>query len=65
VLKAPRLHLPIIQCLSQLLVGDPGILHRIRRIGVPELPLHGGNVAGLIDKVPAHGVPGVMGGVAS
>ena len=41
--------LPIIQSVIQFLLGYPGILHRISRIGVPELPLHGCNVSGLLN----------------
>ena len=31
---------------------------------MPQLPLHGGYVAGLIHYMPAHGMPGRMGGLA-
>ena len=45
------------------MVGETGVLHGIRRVGVAEPALDGGDVAGLVDKVPAHGVPGIMRGV--
>lgn len=54
----------IIQRLSQFLVGDPGVLDGIGRVGVAELSLNRCDVAGLLDEVPAHGVAGVMGRVA-
>jgi hypothetical protein len=52
---------PIIQGLGQFLVGDPGVLDGIGRIGVAELSLNRCDIAGLLYEVPAHGVAGVMG----
>ncbi len=51
--------LPIIQRLSQLLVGDPGVLDGVGRVGVAELSLNRRDIAGFLDEVPAHGVGGV------
>jgi len=47
------------------LVGDPGVLNRIGRVGVAELSLDSGDISGFLDEVPTHGMAGVMGGVAS
>ena len=55
---------PIIQRVGQFLVGDPGVLDGIGRVGVAELALYCGDIAGFLYEVPAHGVAGVMGGVA-
>jgi hypothetical protein len=55
---------PIIQCVSQFLLVDSGVLDGIGRVSVPEFPLHWGNISGLTDKVSAHGMSGVMGRVA-
>ena len=48
--------LPIVQHLVQLLLGDAGVLGGVVGVGVAQLPLHGGDVAGLVDDVPAHGM---------
>ena len=53
--------LPIIQSLSQFLVGDTGVLDRIGLVGVAQLPLNRCDIAGFLNEVPAHGVAGVMG----
>ena len=58
------MRLPVIQCVSQLLLGDPGVLDGIGCVGVAELVLYCGDIAGFLDEVPAHGVAGVMGCVA-
>jgi len=47
------------------LVGDPGVLDGIGRVGVAELSLKRRNIAGFIYMVSAHGIPGVMGRVPS
>ena len=54
---------PIIQCVSQLLVGDPGVLDGIGRVCVAKLSLNCGDVAGFFYEVSTHGVAGVMGRV--
>ena len=54
---------PIIQCISQLLVGDPGVLNGIGRVGVAELSLDRSDIADFLNNVSAHGVVGVMGRV--
>lgn len=51
---------PIIQRVNQLLVGDPGVLDGIGRIGVTELSLNCCDIAGFLYEVPAHGTAGVM-----
>ncbi len=56
--------LPIIQSLSQFLVGDPGVLDGIGLVGVAELPLNRDDIAGFLNEVPAHGMAGVMGRMA-
>ena len=56
--------LPVIEHIFQLLIGNAGVLHRVSRVGVPQLALDGGNIAGLIDQVPSHGVAGIVRGVA-
>ena len=48
----------------QLGIGDPGVLEGIGGILVPELPLHGGDIAGLVHDMPAHRVAGGVGGLA-
>ena len=45
------------------MVGDPGVLIGLGRVGVTELPLNCGDIAGFLYKVPAHGMAGVMGRV--
>ena len=57
------MRLPVIQRLSQLLVGDPGVLNRIGCVRLAELPLDSRDIAGFPDEVPTHGVAGVMGRV--
>jgi len=52
---------PIIQHLSQFLVGYPGVLDGIGRVGVAELPLNRRDIVGFLDEVPAHGVTDVTG----
>ncbi len=59
----PKSRSAIIKCLSQLLVGDPGVLNRIGCVDVAELPLNRCDIAGFLDEVPAHGMAGVMGRV--
>ena len=54
---------PIIQCISQLLVGDPGVLNREGRGGVTKLSLNRRDISGFLREVPAHGVAVVMGRV--
>ena len=46
------------------MVSDLGVLDGIGRVGVAELPLNRGDIAGFLDEVPAHGVAGVMGRMA-
>ena len=46
------------------MVGDPGVLDGIGRVGVAELSLNRRDIAGFLDEVPAHGVAGVMGRMA-
>jgi len=41
---------PIIQRLSQLSVGDIGVLDGIGRVGVAELALYCGDIAGFINQ---------------
>jgi hypothetical protein len=56
---------PKCSCLFQhrkFFVGDPGVLDGIGRVGVAELSLNRGDIAGFLDEVPVHGVAGVMGG---
>ena len=55
--------LPIIHSLCQLLVGDPGVLNRLGCVGVAELPLNRGDIAGFLYEVPTHGMAGVPGRV--
>jgi len=45
------------------LVGDPGVLNGIGRVGVTELSLNRCNIPSFPDEVPAHGMAGVMGRV--
>jgi len=45
------------------LVGDPGVLDGIGRVGVAELSLNRRDIAGFLDGVPAHGMADVMGRV--
>ena len=52
--------LPIIQRVGQFLIGDPGVLDGIGRVGVTELSLNRRDVAGFLDQVT-----GVMGRMAS
>ena len=55
---------PIIQRVSQLMVGDLGVLDGISRDGVTELSLNHRDIASVVNEVPAHGMAGVMGCVA-
>ena len=54
------LSFPIIQRLSQFLIGNPGVLDGIGRVGVSELALYCGDISGFLDEVPAQGMTGVM-----
>ena len=56
--------LPIIQRFGEFFVGDSGVLDGVGGVGMAELALDCGDVAGFFDEVPAHGVSGVVGGVA-
>ena len=49
---AKRSHrvLTVIEHIFQLVVGNAGVLHRVGRIGVPELTLNRGNIA--VDQEP-------------
>jgi hypothetical protein len=51
---------PIIQCVIQPLVGDPGVLDGIGRVGLAELSLIRRDVAGFLNQMSAHGVADVM-----
>lgn len=53
-----------IQHLAELFGRDAGVLHRVRRLPMPEMFLHGGDVAGFGDDMLAHGVPGAVRGAA-
>jgi len=52
-----------IQCVSQFLVGDPGVLNRVGRVCVAGLSLKRRDISAFIYMVSAHGIPGVMGRV--
>jgi hypothetical protein len=54
----------LIQHLAELLGRDAGILHRVRRLPMPVLFLHGGDVAGLGDDMLARRVAGAKRGAA-
>ena len=58
-----RLSLPLVYDLLQLGVGDAGVLEGVGGVLVAELPLHGGDVAGLTHDVPPHRVAGGVGGL--
>ena len=59
-LKRIKKQITIIQCVSQLSVGDSGVLDGVGRGGVTELSLNRLDTAGVLDEVPSHNVADVM-----
>lgn len=52
--------LTLIKHIIDLAFGDARILHRVRRVLTPDLPLHSGDVAGLLNQVTPHRVTRTM-----